>query len=175
MRKFVPSYYQRNGIVGNILARQSDLWDRLTRDFLDFEAQCTVQTATWGLFLWEKDCGMPIDLQLPLEERRARVFAKRRGYGSITKASLEAFGESFTGGKITVSLLPNTFTVVLKYASQVGIPSYQTSFEVALRELIPAHLAISFAYNYLLIQQVEKTLTITQLNQTQLSSFSPFS
>ena len=105
---------------------------------IDFAKQFHPQTATWGLKIWEEELGLPTDLNLDLELRRAKVMAKLLGASPMTVANTNKLVNLFTDdGKAYVDELPEDGTI------KVVIPSkkaHVNEMRDSLDEMLPAHL-----------------------------------
>ena len=111
---------------------------------IDFAKQFHPQTATWGLNVWEEELGLPTDLSLDLELRRAKVMAKLLGASPMTVANTNKLVNLFTDdGKAYVDELPEDGTL------KIIIPSknaYIDEMRESLDEMLPAHLVYDFRH-----------------------------
>lgn len=110
--------------------------------------QVFINEASWGLNRWEAELGIPMVLSKPLEQRRSVVLSKRRGYGTVTVSLVKSVAEAYANGEVAVTEDNANYLVIITFISSHGIPENLTDIQNALRELIPAHLAINYAYNY---------------------------
>ena len=120
------------------------------REVLD---QCNVETATWGLALWERQLDLPTDLGLPDDLRRSKIKAKLRGVGTVTLAMIRAVAESYTDGQVVVEEYPKQYYFNLRYLDTVGV-AHQDELMQTIEEIKPAHLV------YHIIHQVTTTTPI---------------
>lgn len=120
------------------------------REVLD---QCNVETATWGLALWERQLDLPTDSGLPDDLRRSKILAKLRGVGTVTLAMMQAVAESYTDGEVVVEEYPKQYYFNLRYLDTVGV-AHQDQLMQTIEEIKPAHL------EYHIIHQVTTTSTI---------------
>ena len=110
----------------------------------EFLSQLNVQTATWGLDLWEKQYGIRTDRGLTYDQRRSRVMSKMRGAGTATVDLMKNVAESYANGEVRVKEEPEAYRFTVEMISQVGIPSNFEGMKAALEEIKPAHLAMEF-------------------------------
>lgn len=139
-------YSQVTGAVMEGLLEQKD----------ELFAQFDLETATWGLALWEREYGLPIDLSKPLDHRRSRLRARIRGQGATTVEMLKTMAESFTNGEVEVQELKRQYRIILWFVSAMGIPPNILDLQEAIHEVIPAHIQFAFSYTYdthLMLQQ----------------------
>lgn len=101
-----------------------------------------------GLARFEQDLGLPIGLGLADDERRSRIIAKLRGYGTVTPDRVKAVADAFANGALdVVEDFPHS-TVLLTFTSVYGVPTYVDAMLDAVRDVLPAHLALSVTYRY---------------------------
>ena len=120
----------------------------LSKAEADTLAQLWVDTATWGLDLWETWCGLPVDRTSLYSARRGRIKAKLRGQGATTAETIAAVVASFgyQPEQVSVAEHPaqNSFEVVL--SDLAVIPEDLSGPTAAVNEIKPAHLAWWFTF-----------------------------
>lgn len=168
---YLPAFYRELRESHAILsAKQAEL-ERLNSDIDDVLDQFFVDTATWGLDDWERVVGVVTDDRKPINERRAIIVAKLRGSGVSSVELIKNVAESWYGGETDVREENAEYKVVVKFVSTNGVPTNLGDVETALREIVPAHLDLSFEFSYLLIREVHDTLTINELNEIPMNQF----
>lgn len=77
--------------------------------------QAFVETATWGLRYHEEKYGLAVREDLSDEERRRRIYQKRKSKGAITPYKMEQIIELLSGSQVSVveNEKPNTLSVYL--------------------------------------------------------------
>ena len=170
MYEALPGYYHEIKEIAALTDLQAADHDRIYSDIQDVLAQFFVDSATWGLAYWERAFSLPTDVTKPLAERRALIKARMRGVGTVTVGLLKNVAESWYGGEVAITEKPAEYTISVKFVSSVGVPSNLADVEKALRELVPAHLAIGFEFTYLLIREVE-AMTLAELETKTLDQF----
>lgn len=114
----------------------------------DTLAQLWVDTATWGLDLWETWCGLPVDRSGLYSARRGRIKAKLRGQGATTAETIADVVASFGFQPEQVSVIEHAasfqFEVVL--SGLAAIPEDLDGPSAAVNEIKPAHLAWWFTF-----------------------------
>lgn len=169
----MPLYYGGSVVVGNVLDRESAEFGALNAAVYDVLNQFFIDTATWGLANWERVCGIVTDPAKPIEQRRAVVKSKLRGIGTVTVALIKNVAESFVNGEVEVTENVAPYTIGIRYVSAIGVPDNIADIQRALREIIPAHLAISYSFRYLTVSQVG-AMTVGVLQTMKLNKFAPF-
>lgn len=136
-------------------AEMADIQNSIETVYLDFdearqdlESQLFIDTATWGLPLWEKFLGLPIAYEKPIEERRSKIKSRLRGYGTSTKELIKNIASSFNNGEVDVSEDNPNYTVNIEFVSSVGVPSNIEDLKSAVKVVLPAHLDITYIFKY---------------------------
>lgn len=97
----------------------------------------------WGLRLWERAWGIPIDTTKTVEQRRERVLGKIKGTGTSTVALLCAVAQSYASqASIREEPEQSHFVVALS-----GIPEALDSLTGQIDEVKPAHLSWHYAFH----------------------------
>lgn len=149
MRDYLPRYYSESTVAMNVIDRESTEILAFNSAIQDVLAQFFIDTATWGIANWERICGVVTDDLKPIEQRRSVIKSKLRGVGTVTAAMIKNVAEAYDNGEVTVTEDNATYTVNIAFISNHGIPENLTDIQAALREIIPAHLAINFLFTYM--------------------------
>lgn len=110
--------------------------------------QLDINTATWGLKLWEEIYGIKIDITKPDSYRRTRILSKMRGQGTTTKAMIQNVAESFSNGEVEVIEHNGEHRFEIKFTGTIGIPPNMDDLTAAVQDIKPAHLAYEYTYIY---------------------------
>ena len=100
---YLPWYERESKVFKEICRVEEIEFDKLDLDLEDLNKQFFVDTATWGLAIYEKELGLPIRPNKSLEERRSIIKAKWRGTGKVDAEMIKAIVEAFTKSKVNVS------------------------------------------------------------------------
>ncbi|WP_271751359.1 YmfQ family protein [Cohnella sp. JJ-181] len=173
MLGYLPGYYASSRVMRSLMESQGIEMDQLQRALDETLAQFFVDTATWGLNRWESDLGIATDPSKPLDQRRSLVKSKLRGTGTVTVALMRSVAESFDNGSIEVTQQPSLCTVTIRFVDTVGRPPNLDDIKDALNAIVPAHLAVSYSFRYLTVNEVNG-LTINQMQSHPLTDFAPF-
>lgn len=134
--------------------------DMLWEDIENAARQLNVDTATWGLSIWENALGLPAEVERPSEFRRSRITAKLRGQGTTTVEAIQNVAASFSHGEVEVTELPAEYRVEIYFADAVGLPPNLSDLKAAIAEIIPAHLVVGYVSTLKTWNDV-KALTMT--------------
>lgn len=103
-------------------------------------------TSGWGLELWERAWGIPIDRTQSDERRRARILGKIKGTGTTTLAVILAIAQSFSPYPVEVVEQAELYRFVIWYLGTVGEVEHKEDLIAAINELKPAHLDWEIRY-----------------------------
>lgn len=134
-------------------ASQEVTWDdsetRLVED---------IEGSTWDL------------LEYDYNERRSAVLSRLRGIGTITKSSIMSMAKAYTGGSVTVTEYPGQYRVVIEFTDVIGVPAGLDKLQEILREAMPAHISVEFAFKYIKWNQFDaKNWTFDTLDAQALT------
>lgn len=148
MHDYLPLYYADVEVVGNIVDREADEITDLNAAIYDVLAQFFLDTATWGLTRWEREFGIQTDETKPIEQRRSVIRARIRGIGTVTAGLIENVAESYMYGDVDVSEDNANYSVIITFVSKYGVPPNINDVKTAIRDIVPAHLAIHFIFRF---------------------------
>lgn len=155
MNDYLPRYYDGGYIVGNILNRESAELVDLNAALYDVLAQFYVGTATWSLDRWESICGIETDTMKPDDQRRSVILSKLRGVGTVTPDLVKNVAESFDNGEVELTEDNAAYTVEIAFVSSLGIPPNIDDVQQAIRDILPAHLAVNFVFIFVSLGTLE--------------------
>ncbi|KNF10050.1 hypothetical protein CLPU_1c02150 [Gottschalkia purinilytica] len=114
----------------------------------DIYKQFFINTATWGLSVYEKELGLQSNPGLSYEERREIIKAKLRGAGTATKQMIKNTAEAFSGGEVEIIEHVDGYYIEIYFVGTIGIPKNMKAFESMINEIIPAHLGYRFKFRF---------------------------
>lgn len=110
---------------------------------VDFLAQLNVDTATWGLDLWEFEYGIQTDASKSLDARRTALKAKMRGAATTTAAQIRRIVNAYTrNDSCKVTEYPREYLVGVSYTLDLDKQDRVEACRASLREALPAHLGL---------------------------------
>lgn len=148
LMKYVPRYYNESNVVKNIFDAYEKELAFLHWQIDDLQDQFFIDTATWGLDIWEKEWGIHTDHSKPYEERREVVKAKMRGRGTTTKEMIKNVAEAFSGGEVEVIEDNENYSFTIQFVGIKGIPRNMQDLINTLKIIKPAHLGYTFKYTF---------------------------
>ncbi len=148
LMKYLPWYYQESKTMINIQNSIEKEFGVAAYYIEDVYKQFFIDTATWGLSVYEKELELKTNMNLSLEERREIIKAKLRGRGTTTKQMIKNTAEAFSGGEVDVIEFPEEEYFIIKFIGVKGIPRNMQGFIDMLEMIKPAHLYYEFKYTY---------------------------
>lgn len=103
-------------------------------------------TSGWGLELWERAWGIPVDRTMSDQRRRDRILAKVKGTGTATLEAIKAIAESFAPYPVEVVEESALYRFVIWYLGTIGEVEHKQDLINAINELKPAHLEWEIRY-----------------------------
>lgn len=134
---------------------------------LDWLAQLTIDTATWGIVHWEREYGVTPQATDTLDDRRSRVKAKMRAPQTTTRAMLANVAAAYAAGAMsTVEEFPREHRVQFQFVSSGAFPMALDAMIESLREVIPAHIAFAVAVKLLRETQADVYTVVAASRRT---------
>ncbi len=141
----LPEYERKSKIIGTLLNSEAAELQLKYEDIDDFLLQLSVDTATWGLAIYESDLKIPTDNSKPYEYRRSVIKSKMRASGKLDRLLIKLTCDAFTNGNVVVSFNGH---IIVKFTSVRGIPPNMSDLQAVLEEIKPAHLGIDYEFTY---------------------------
>jgi len=157
MMSYLPDYYSTSRVMSSTIDAQGTELDMLWQAMDGVLEQYFVPTATWGLDLWEKEFGIPINSTKQIEQRRSVILSKIRGIGTVTVKLIKSVAEAYDGGLVEVTVQPETFNFTVKFVDTRGIPPNLDDLKAVIEEIKPAHLTVEFAFTYTQWDELKQT------------------
>ncbi|MGP1411899.1 MAG: YmfQ family protein [Peptoanaerobacter stomatis] len=136
----------------------------------DIFSQCFIETATWGLGLWEREIDLKTDLSLSYEHRREMIKAKLRGSSTTTKEMIANVAKAFSNGEVEVIEHNEKYFFEIKFIGTRGIPANMAGLKSILEEIKPAHLGVKYSYIFAVWEHL-KLLTWNTIKRNNINWF----
>lgn len=135
----------------------------------EIEAQYFTDTATWNLDIMERDLGLTENKGKEIADRRSAIIAKWRTSGKVDIALLQAVADAWKNGEVEVEFLDGK--IQIHFTGEFGIPNDLDGLKNAIENTKPAHLAVIYAFRYLLIKDIHNVLTIDEMQALKTNQF----
>lgn len=150
----MPEYYRNSPEVIAFQAALDGYAEAIGEARDSVLAQLNVDTATWGLDLWEQELGIISNSSDPPEYRRSRIKGKLRGVGTATVDTVKNIAESYANGEVEIIERPSEYCFDVKFVGNIGVPPNMDDFTAALEDIKPAHLCYQYIYVYITHREV---------------------
>ncbi|NUU61283.1 putative phage tail protein [Paenibacillus agri] len=148
LMSYLPDYYLGVLEMEELQKSQAVECGQLIYAIEDSAAQLVVESATWGLWRFEKELGLSTDTSKSYASRREMIVAKRRGNGTTTPEMIRRTASAFSGGDVKVVEVPNEYSFEVHFVGTLGVPQNMAGLIQMIEEIKPAHLSYSFVYTY---------------------------
>lgn len=155
MKTYLPPLYERSRVMDAILESQGRELDALREAITTILDNAFVRTSTWGLDTWEEELGLPPAPDQPESERRDRIVSRLRGIGTATIAVVKQTAEAYDHGEVDVIEDHAVYTVTIRFVDTTGVPPNLDDLKAALRGVVPAHLDVLYAFNFLVWDELD--------------------
>lgn len=122
-------------------------FDEIQQRLQEIDDQNFIDTATWGLKLYEKDLGIITKKTTSIENRRAEIEARWKTDNKIDIEILQRIADSWENGETIIQFKEGR--IKISFVSARGIPEEIDSLKRALEIAKPAHLPIDYIFNYM--------------------------
>lgn len=164
----MPPHLSGSAVIQAIMTGEGAEFDTLRANIDDIKAQLSVDTATWGLDIYEKELGIKTDYSKSYADRRAVVKSKMRGSGKVDRTLIKLVADAYTNGDVVISFDGH---IIVKFTSVRGIPPNINDLQGVIEEIKPAHIAVRYEFSYLLIKDIDNVMTINELQNLTLDKF----
>ena len=103
-RELVPEYHYASEQSKALIEALEDASLEAKAAMADVMAQFFINTATWGIVLWEQQVGIEPNNALTLEARRSAVLQKLVASGNTTSEMIRGLAETITGYEAKVEV-----------------------------------------------------------------------
>lgn len=139
--ELLPPYERESEVFKEIIQAEEMQFDKLCIDIQDLEKQLFIDSATWGLAIYEKELKLPIRPNKSLEERRSIIKAKWRGTGKVDAEMIKAIVKAFTNSDVEVTF---NGRINIIFNNEKVIRLNISDMYNAIDEIKPAHLDYDF-------------------------------
>lgn len=157
LMRYLPKHFQSSVIMREIQKGIASELGYVNHYLQDLEKQLSIETATWGLIVYEQELGLNTNNSTTFEDRREIIKAKIRGSGVVTIEMLKNTAEAFSGGEVMVIEKPKEYAFTIQFVGVKGIPRNMQSFINMLEDIKPAHLSYDFKYTYTVWDFIDET------------------
>ena len=149
VKHYLPKHVYKTNVFGQILDSEQEEIDLLNNNLVDLLNNTQIETATWQLKYLERIYGITIDESDTLENRRARIIAKKRSTEvEFNNENVKNICRSFSGGEVEIHPHLEEDYFVIEFVSTMGIPPKIEDLYNLIEEIKPAHLGVEYKFKY---------------------------
>lgn len=167
----LPTAYRKDAWVIALLSAIADVDSTQRADADETAQQMFLDSMTWALAIEERIAGITPAAGASLEERRSVLQAKwRSATGKCDVDLIQRVCDSWQNGEVDVDFADGE--IVLRFVGAYGVPDADAlaALQSAVQEVIPAHLAVTYLYRYLLVREVS-AMTVSELQTHTIDEF----
>lgn len=148
LMRYLPYYYQDNEIQFHVQSTILSELNLLYTSIYDLLDQLFVNTADFGLDMWDNMLGIPLSSSATIDTRKIAIIMKMRGLEVTRRDVLKSIAEGFSGGECEVIEYPYEYRFEIKFKSMRGKPPRLAELSNTVEELKPAHLGVDYVFTY---------------------------
>ena len=162
LKNYIPKHIYKSNVFEQVLDSEQTEIDLLNVNLVDLLNNTQIETATWQLKYLERLYGITIDETDTLENRRARIIAKKRSVGvDFNSENVKNICRSFSGGEVEIIPHLDEDYFVIKFVSTKGIPPKVEDLYNLIEEIKPAHLGVEYGFKYNTVYDLRQ-ITVAQ-------------
>ena len=171
MLSSLPTAYRKDAWVIALLSAIAGVDDAQRAEADETAQQMFLDSMTWALAIEERIAGITPAAGASVEERRSVLQAKwRSATGKCDVDLIQRVCDSWQNGEVDVDFVDGE--IVLRFVGAYGVPDADAlaALKAAVQEVIPAHLAVTYLYRYLLVREVS-AMTVSELQSHTIDEF----
>lgn len=158
------SYYEGFVEMEIIFEKENEHFGQFSNEVENLLLEAYPQTAAKTLHRYEKDLGIVVNQNKPVDQRRSTIIGKMRGQGKISGSTIRNMAEAYSRGIVTVDVFPSEYKILITFVDTLGVPDNIEDLKASIEEIKPADMILEFKYRYYLYSDLIKTgLTYKQL------------
>lgn len=146
LTKYIPDYIYNCPHTQQVFLAQERQLAILNYYISDMIENCFIETATWGLDIWEKEYCIITDTSLSYEARRQTLLARKLGFGTVNEAKIKSIANAYN---CDCEVMPHwdEYYFIIKFIG-LGIPNNLDTFKSIIEQIKPAHLGVKYEFTY---------------------------
>ena len=151
----LPRHYRRSPQDAELQRVLGLLMEQLRVDKeLTLRQLCPSTASGWGLELWERAWGIPVDYTQTEERRRERILAKGKGTGTSTLGVVKGIAQIFSTYPVEVVEETALYRFVIWYIGTIAPITHPEDLAAVINELKPAHLEWEVKYRKMILSNI---------------------
>ena len=146
---YLPKYYRKSHMVNLLMEVEGSQHAEFRAMTADIVANCYINTATWGLDIFEEMAGIYTDPTKDIEDRRAVLRSRYGGFGTATIPFLKEIATKFENRDMSITNVPTEYAIEIEFDNIDGAPRNIPDVRIALERITPAHYEVRFRFKYM--------------------------
>lgn len=142
---FINKIFRNDDISKHIAKISETELENIEIKIIDIQSNIFLNTATWGMSIFEKELDIEYTEDKTPEERKAIISAKWRGAGKLTLELIQDTVKAYTPNVVTVRF---NGTIILDFSDKIGKPNNLDSLMKSIEDIKPAHLGVEYIFKY---------------------------
>jgi hypothetical protein len=148
MLKYLPQYEKQSTVLTGILNAYASEFIKADQEASMIKNNQFLDTAIEALPVYERELGIKQVNKLDYRQRRERIIAHLRSIaGQTTEEEIKNIAKAYTKGDIELNRTDEPGIFEIKFVGK-GIPDNLDSLQEVLDTVIPAHLRLTYNFNY---------------------------
>lgn len=166
--KMLPRQYRKDAWLLALLQALETRDAQQLETIRDIAAQVFLDTMTWNLKNEEQLAGIAPAANASVTDRKNELSAKWRTRGKVTETQLQRIADAWENGTVKVGY--DGKVIHLVFNGVYGVPVNVDALKQAIDRAKPAHLPVDYAYQYLLVRDVQG-MTVSELQTQEIHKF----
>ncbi len=142
---FINKIFRNDDITKHIARISQTQIENVEIKITDIQSNIFLDTATWGMSIFENELDIEYIEDKTLEERKAIISAKWRGAGKLTLELIQDTVKAYTHNVVNVRF---NGTIILDFSDKIGKPNNLDSLMKSIEDIKPAHLGVEYIFKY---------------------------
>lgn len=145
IRKLLHKLFRNDVTTQEITRVTGRQIDELELSIKEITKQNFLDSATWGVDIFENELGLKHVKSKPLEDRRTVISAKWRGIGTLTLELIKRTVDAYINGDVEVKF---SGVIEIDFSSKFGRPPNIEDVYNTIEEIKPAHLGVRYSFRF---------------------------
>lgn len=154
--RMMPKIYESSKVVEEVIKADAAEMELFHENLNDVFAQYFIETATWGLKIWENMLLIATDESKTYEERRGVIRSVLRRFGTSTQAMIKNVAESYVNGAVEITEYNGEYRLNIKFIGERGRPTNLDDVKTAIRAVTPSHIALTYELTFFSFAEMEQ-------------------
>lgn len=149
MLKYLPLYERKSNIYKSILKASDREFRSIEQKKNVVERNIFIDTAIEDLTLYERDLAIKTQVNLKYDQRREQISARTRAaFDQTTLETMKNVASAFSNGEVDIHSTDVPGISECEFVGTIGIPNNMEGLKEAIDLIMPAHLEMTYKYNF---------------------------